>query len=118
MASVPKASAAALRLPMAVARALGGPGALYITLAGSPELGATSADVHAVINAGLLDENPQAVFSGLARLLREDPLRWRRLGLLLEHMPLDLDADATDAVRGFVQALHDSLAAETTSTGR
>ena len=82
------------------------------------ELGATSADVHAVINAGLLDENPQAVFSGLARLLREDPLRWRRLGLLLEHMPLDLDADATDAVRGFVQALHDSLAAETTSTGR
>jgi len=43
MASVPKASAAALRLPMAVARARGGPGALYITLAGSPELGATSA---------------------------------------------------------------------------
>ena len=43
MASVPKASAAALRLPMAVTRARGGPGALYITLAGSPELGATSA---------------------------------------------------------------------------
>ena len=43
MASVPKASAAALRLSMAVPRARGGPGALYITLAGSPELGATSA---------------------------------------------------------------------------
>ena len=43
VASVPKASAAALRLPMAVTRARGGLGALYITLAGSPELGATSA---------------------------------------------------------------------------
>ena len=43
MASVLKASAAALRLPMAVTRAHGGQYALYIILAGSPELGATSA---------------------------------------------------------------------------
>jgi hypothetical protein len=82
------------------------------------DLGATGADVHAVINAGLLEEDAQGVFSGLARLLREDPLRWRRLGLLLEHMPMDLDPAATAAVREFVQALHDSLAATAAPSAR
>ncbi len=75
-------------------------------------------DTHSVINAGLLARDPQAVFTGLARLLREDPLRWRRLARLLEHMPRDLDPEATDAVREFVRALHDSLASTTAPSAR
>lgn len=76
------------------------------------ELGALPDDEYMAINAGLLADNPQGVFVGLAGVLAEDPLRWRRLALLLEHMPADLDPDSTQAIRNMIEALHDELASQ------
>jgi tRNA A-37 threonylcarbamoyl transferase component Bud32 len=81
-------------------------------LARARELGPLPADAYVAINDALLSDEPQGVFTGLAELLVEDPFRWRRLELALEHMPSDLDEPATRAVRLFLQALHDELASQ------
>ncbi len=73
-------------------------------------LGPMSPDAYVEINEALLGGQPQGVFTGIAALLREDPLRWRRLELLLEHMPDDLDPEATRMMRAFCEALHAELA--------
>jgi hypothetical protein len=76
------------------------------------ELGPLSpeARIYGAIDAALLSGEPQGAFAGTAELLAEDPLRWRRLEVLLETMPADLDAASTAALRRFLEALHAELA--------
>jgi len=67
-------------------------------------------DVYFEINEALLGGEPQGVFAGIVSLIREDPLDWRRLELLLGHMPDDLDGESTLLVRAYIEALHAELA--------
>jgi len=73
-------------------------------------LGPLAPDAYVEINRALLDDEPQAVFAGIADLMGEDPLRWRRLELLLQYMPEDLSPESTREMRSFVEALHAELA--------
>jgi tetratricopeptide (TPR) repeat protein len=66
-----------------------------------------------------LDEGePRRAFLGVADLLAADPLRWRRLQIVLEWMPKDLDPDESAALKRYVHALRDLLANQEELTQR
>jgi len=66
----------------------------------------------AAISRALVTEDTADVFSGLAQLLRSDPLKWRRLAILLQFMPTELNDTDARALRDYLDALHDVLAGD------
>lgn len=64
------------------------------------------------ISQAIVSDNTDLIFTPVAEMLVDEPLRWRRLATLLEWMPSDLTAEQTNALRSYLHALKDVLAHE------
>jgi tetratricopeptide (TPR) repeat protein len=74
------------------------------SLESASALGRVPRNEYGALAQGLLQGDPHAVFGSLARALAADPERWQRLELLLAHMPEDLDAPSSAALRAYLES--------------